>query len=200
MCFCATAPAWAKPIRVAEPMRGAETQAYTHYVEFRVAVNGTYGHSYIAYGRLNALGQPATAAYADIHPTGDLPSMVLGHFIPVDATTTPEKDTLGREIASRFQRPLTAVQYQRLGVIVAHARATGHARSILGYNCNDFVADVARGIGMQTPTTLSLPYDFIPTLKAMNEHTLRPTRAQASARPGVTAPSQTALVHTSGKL
>ena len=74
------------------------------------------------------------------------------------------------------------------------------AWSILGYNCNDFVADVARGIGMQTPTTLSLPYDFIPTLKAMNEHTLRPTRAQASARPGVTAPSQTALVHTSGKL
>src|SRR6516164_8100581 len=77
VCSCATAPAWAKPIRVAEPMRGAETQAYTHYVEFRVALNGTYGHSYIAYGRLNALGQPATAAYADIHPTGDFPSMVL---------------------------------------------------------------------------------------------------------------------------
>jgi hypothetical protein len=28
---------------------------------------------------------------------------------------------------------------------------------------------------MQTPTTLSLPYDFIPTLQAINERTLRPT-------------------------
>jgi len=63
------------------------------------------------------------------------------------------------------------------------------AWSILGYNCNDFVADVARGIGMQTPATPALPYDFIPTLKAMNEYTPRTARAQASAHPGGTAPN-----------
>ena len=34
--------------------------------------------------------------------------LVLGHFIPMDAATTPEKDTLNRMIASRFRRPLTA--------------------------------------------------------------------------------------------
>jgi hypothetical protein len=49
-----------------------------------------------------------TATYADIHPTGGILSMVLGHFIPMDAATTPEKDTLNRMIASRFRRPLTA--------------------------------------------------------------------------------------------
>ena len=41
--------------------------------------------------------------------TGGILSMVLGHFIPMDAATTPEKDTLNRMIASRFRRPLTAV-------------------------------------------------------------------------------------------
>jgi hypothetical protein len=182
VCAFATAPTRAEPIRVAEPIRAVEAEAYPYYVEFRVAVNGVYGHTYIAYGRLNALSQPATANYADIHPTGDIPSMVLGHFIPMDAATTPEKDTLGRKIVSRFRRPLTAADYHRLNAIIARTRAAGHAWSILAYNCNDFVADVARGIGMQTPTTLSLPYDFIPMLKAMNEHTPRRVRALASAR------------------
>jgi hypothetical protein len=41
---------------------------------------------------------------------------------------------------------------------------------------------VARAMGMQTPTTLSLPYDFIPRLQAINERTLRPMSALASAR------------------
>jgi hypothetical protein len=199
-CFFTTVPAWSEPIRVVGPTRAAEAEAYHYYVEFRVAVNGIYGHSYVAYGRLNALGQPITATYADIHPTGDIPSMVLGHFIPMNASTTPEDDTLSRKIASRFSRPLTAAEYHWLNAIIARTRAAHHAWSILAYNCNDFVADVARGIGMQTPTTLSLPYDFIPTLEAMNEYKPRPVRALASARPGVTPLSQTAVVHPFEKL
>jgi hypothetical protein len=182
VCPFATAPARADPIRAAESMRATEAGARPYYVEFRVAENGVYGHSYIAYGRLDARGQPATATYVDIHPTGDIPSMVLGHFIPMDAATTPEEQTLGRKIVSRFRRPLTAAEYHRLNTIIARTRAAGHAWSILAYNCNDFVADVARGIGMQTPTTLSLPYDFVPWLKAMNQHAPRPVHALASAR------------------
>ena len=106
--------------------------------------------------------------------------MVLGHFFPMAAATTPEKDTLGYKIASRFRRPLTAAEYRRLELIIVRIRAAHRSWSVLAYNCNDFVADVARGMGMQTPTTLSLPYDFIPTLQAVNEHTLRPTSSPAS--------------------
>ena len=130
-----------------------------------------YGHSYIAYGRLDSLGQPMTTSYADIHPTGDLPSMVLGHFFPMEAATIPDKDTLHYEIASRFRRPLTAAEYGRLGSIIASIRGARHSWSVLAYNCNDFVADVARGIGMQSPSTLLLPYDFIPRLQVINEFT-----------------------------
>jgi hypothetical protein len=175
---CATATA---PCR-AEPVVAGEAEPYPYYVEFRVAVNGYYGHSYIVYGRLNASGQPATTTYADIHPTGDMPSMVLGHFIPVHAATMPEKDTLGRQIASRFRHGLTAAEFHRLKLTIAHIRAAGHAWSILAYNCNDFVAEVARGIGMQAPTTLSLPYDFIPALEAINEVRPGAIHRVASAR------------------
>lgn len=82
-------------IRAAEQPKATQANELPYYVEFRVAVDGVYGHSYIAYGHLNALGQPATTTYADIHPTGSVPSMVLGHFFPMEAATTPEKETLG---------------------------------------------------------------------------------------------------------
>jgi hypothetical protein len=109
--------------------------------------------------------------------------MVLGHFIPMDVATSPKKDTLDFKIANRFRLPLTATEYDRLKSIIARIRAARHAWSVLGYNCNDFVADVARGLGMQTPTTLSLPYNFIPELQAMNEHTLRLALAPAHHHP-----------------
>jgi hypothetical protein len=183
LAVCFFTRAWADPIGAAAQTRAAEATAYPYYIEFRVALDGVYGHSYIAYGRLRGLGQPATATYADIHPTGDIPSMVLGHFFPMDAATSPEKDTLGFKIANRFRRPLTAIEYDRLKSIIARIRAARHAWSVLGYNCNDFVADVARGLGMRTPTTLLLPYNFIPELQAKNEHTLRFALAYAHHPP-----------------
>jgi hypothetical protein len=156
---------FAGPTRVASIGAGGQTQhtanEYPYYVEFRVAVDGVYGHSYIAYGRLDRLGQPASATYADIHPTGDFLGMVLGHFFSMKAATIPEKDTLGYKIASRFRRSLTAADYRRLKSVIVRIRAVG--------------------MGMQTPTTLSLPYDFIPRLQVINERTLRPTSTLASA-------------------
>jgi hypothetical protein len=80
---------------------------------------------------------------------------------------------LGYKIASRFRKPLTAVDYSKLKLVITHIRAVRHSWSVVAYNCNDFVADVARGMGMQTPATLSLPYDFIPRLQAINQRTLR---------------------------
>jgi hypothetical protein len=50
-----------------------------------------------------------TATYADIHPTGDFPSMVLGHFFSMEAATIPEKDTLGYKIASRLSSSASAL-------------------------------------------------------------------------------------------
>jgi hypothetical protein len=180
VCLFAAASAGAASIAAVAQTQPTQTEEYPDYVEFRVAIDGVYGHSYIAYGRLESVGRSATVNYADIHPTGDFPSMVLGHFFPMEAATFPEKDTLGYKLASRFRRLLTASEYRRLKLVIVHIRAAHHSWSVLGYNCNDFVADVARGMGMQTPTTLSLPYDFIPTLQAINERTLRPTASLTS--------------------
>ena len=165
--FFAAGPTRAASIGAVAQTQLNEAKEYPYYVEFRVAVDGVYGHSYIAYGRLG--------------PLGDFPSMVLGHFFSMEAATIPEKDTLGYKIASRFRQLLTAAEYRRLNLVIVHIRAVHHSWSVLAYNCNDFVAEAARGMGMQTPTTLSLPYDFIPRLQVINERTLRPTPTLASA-------------------
>jgi hypothetical protein len=79
----------------------------------------------------------------------------------MEAATVPEKGTLAYKITSSFRRPLTASEYCRLKSVTDHIRAPGHSWSVLVYNCNDFVADFVRGMGMQTSPTLSLPYDFM---------------------------------------
>ena len=94
----------------------------------------------------------------------------------------PQKDTLGHKIASRFRLPLTATAYGRLQSVIARVRAARHSWSILAYNCNDFVADVARGMGLRTPTTVSLPYAFIPMLQARNEDMIRRMSAPGLGR------------------
>jgi hypothetical protein len=122
-----------------------------------VSRSTVYSVTPIAYGRLDRLGRPANATYADIYPTGDFLGMVLGHFFSMEAATIPEKGTLGYKIASRFRQ-------RRLKSVIVRIRAVHHSLERSLYNCNDFVAEVARGMGMQTQTTLSLPYDFIPRL------------------------------------
>ena len=115
--------------------------------------------------------------------------MVLGHFFPMHAAAIPEKDTLGNGIARRFRRPITAAEYGRLNAVVARIRTARHSWSVLAYNCNDFVADVARAVGMQTPTTLTLPYDFIPALQAVNASERRQISAPPPARVAEVRPS-----------
>jgi len=125
--------------------------------------------------------------------------MVLGHFFPMHAATIPEKDTLGNKIARRFRRPITTAEYGRLNAVIAHIRAARHSWSVLAYNCNDFVADVARAVGMQTPTTLSLPYDFIPALQAINASRRRQISAPPPARVAEVRPSAEPYVDWTNK-
>ena len=77
------------------PERGTAVQVgASYYIEFRVARIGAYGHSYVAYGRLNANGQPAEHRYADLHPTGNYALIAIGHVLPVPANTKWDPEVL----------------------------------------------------------------------------------------------------------
>ena len=61
------------PVGDSEPGTGGKAIASPpgFYVGFRAARIRLYGHSYVAYGRLDARRQPVDFHYADLHPMGN---------------------------------------------------------------------------------------------------------------------------------
>src|SRR5215471_12038798 len=150
-----------------------------YYIEFRVARIGLYGHSYVAYGRLNARGQPADSHYADLHPMGNYAVMAIGHLVPVPANTQWDPDVLKLPVASSYRRNLNEAEYQKLLAAVQRARANKRPTwDAVSNNCNHFVAQLARAVGLRTPNDFQFSYSFIPALRELNE---RGSQAQASA-------------------
>jgi len=140
-----------------------------YYIEFRVARIGTYGHSYVAYGRLNAVGQPAEHRYADLHPTGNYALMALGHVLPVPANTKWDPEVLALPVSSSYRRKLTAVQYKALLATIQRLQSEQRYWNAVANNCNHYVGELARAVGLRTPGNFQVSYAFIPALRDMNE-------------------------------
>lgn len=179
--------AWAEP--QVEPRASVEQRANApapraqspYYIEFRVATIGTYGHSYVAYGRLNAQGQPASTQYADLHPRGNYAVMALGHLLPVPANTKWDPDVLKLPIAATYRRKLSAAQYQKLLAAIQKAKANANPYwNAVTNNCNHFVGELAAAIGLKTPSNFQVSYAFIPALRDLNEE---PKATQAPRTP-----------------
>jgi hypothetical protein len=154
-----TAPAAAKP--AANP--------YGYYIEFRSGQIGTYGHSYVVYGRLNARGEPVEKNYADRYPVGGYLAMAVGHVIPVPANKEWDPGVLTLPIVSSFRRKLSEAEYRKLVAAVKRARASTQYWNAIANNCNHFIAELAYAIGMQVPAGLQVSYTFIPALRDMNQ-------------------------------
>src|SRR4029078_11730911 len=136
-----------------------------YYIDFRVAQIGAYGHSYVAYGRLNARGKPADAQYAHLHPMGNYLIMAMGHVLPVPANTVWDPDVLKLPVASSYMRPLNAAQYARLHVALREAQARKQPYwNAITNNCNHFIGKLALAVGMRVPAELQAPYTFVHSL------------------------------------
>lgn len=189
-------PAPAKPAAAARP----NVRAAGYYVEFRTGQIGLYGHSYAAYGRLDARGNPASAEYADLHPMGNYGMMALGHFVPVPANMEWNPDVLKLPIAHRYRRNLTAEQYKSLTATVERLRA-GEKRywNAVTNNCNHFIGELAQSVGLKVPMQFHLSYGFVDDMKTINENNpppaapaeRRPQRKPANATASASAPAST---------
>jgi hypothetical protein len=146
--------------------------ALTHYIEFRSAVMGAYGHTYAVYGSLDANGKPSNTHYADLHPMGGYGMMAVGHIVPVPANTEWDPQVASLPVASSYRRNLTTAEYRKLLDAIQHARANKKPLwHIVFNNCNHFIAELAIAIGMHVPPDLQLSYSFIPTLSLLNGST-----------------------------
>jgi hypothetical protein len=142
----------------------AEKPAGRHYVEFRVATIGAYGHSYAVYGV-----EGGKQNYADLHPMGGYAVMALGHVLPVPANTQWDPDVLKLPIASRYRRQLGADQYRKLLAAVQAAKANKAPYwNAVTNNCNHFIGQLAQAIGLRVPGQFQVSYSFVPALKELN--------------------------------
>jgi len=151
------------------PGSNAARGAAGYFVEFRAADIGVYGHSYIAYGRLNRSGQPVGVHYADFHPQGGFSGLALGHVLPVAGSFEPEQETFGLPLSAVYRRSLTGSQYAHLLAAIEAAKETHHLWSAEFYNCIHFIVDMAHAVDLKAPPVMLLSAPTVKLIRAMNE-------------------------------
>lgn len=164
------APTSAKGRKVKQQASAPARSGFPYYVEFRSRYAMSYGHTFMAYGRLTPDGKIATQAIIGLHPKGDDATWwTIGHLVWVPSEVGPSDGDLEDEyISARYRIDLTPQQYQN---VVAFAKDLG-AKSPMWhavlYNCSAFVAKIANHMGLKAPPSLDLPADFINGMRQMN--------------------------------
>ncbi|MGO4571532.1 hypothetical protein [Microvirga sp. 2TAF3] len=142
-----------------------------YFIEFRSRYALSYGHTFAMFGRLDGRGQIASREVAGLHPAGDSPvPWMIGHFIPVASETGPSDGDLDEKyVSARYRVVLGAAEYERVTSYIKKLQANSPLWNAVAYNCNAFVADIARYMGLETPSsTLLYPADFINKLRDLN--------------------------------
>jgi hypothetical protein len=161
-----------KPVDVhpgAKPSPAAGNPAKPYFIEFRARSAYNYGHTFLVHGRV---GQKITARdVVGLHPATESPvPWMIGHFIPVISETgASDGDYEDVYVIARYRVLLSEAEYR---TILAHMRKMQRSSPIwhaVLYNCNAFVGDVAKFMGLKAPfNTMQMPKEFINDLKAMN--------------------------------
>jgi hypothetical protein len=144
-------------------------QTKPYFVEFRARAAQSYGHTFAVYGRV---GQKITAdRVVGLHPFTESPiPWMAGHLILVPSETgASDGDTEDQYIIARYRILLTEQEYRRLVTHMKQMQASSPVWHAVLYNCNAFVADIAKYMGLKTPfSTLQMPKNFITELRELN--------------------------------
>jgi hypothetical protein len=144
-------------------------QAKPYFVEFRARAAQSYGHTFAVYGRV---GQKITASQVvGLHPASESPlPWMVGHLILVPSETgASDGDIEDQYIIARYRILLTEQDYRRVVGHMKQMQASSPVWHAVLYNCNAFVGDIARYMGLKTPSsTLLMPKEFITQLRELN--------------------------------
>jgi hypothetical protein len=140
-----------------------------YYVEFRSRFAWDYGHTYIVHGRVGEA--PTKASVAGLSPVGDdATAWVIGHYVPVPAETGwTDGDLEDKYVTARYRVLMNKDQYDRVMGFVRDLQSRSHTWSAELYNCNAFVGDIAKFMGLSVPSSsLIYPKVFINNLRKIN--------------------------------
>src|ERR1700757_214158 len=140
-----------------------------YYFEFRSRQAWDYGHTFVVFGRVGEA--PSKNNVAGLSPKGDDPQMwVMGHYVPVPSDTGwTDGDLEDKYITARYRVLVSKEQYARTVAYIRQLQAKSTTWSVEMYNCNAFVADIAKFMGLKAPSsTWIYPKVFVSNMRKIN--------------------------------
>ena len=123
------------------------------------------------HGRLNAQGKIASRTVSGLHPATESPiPWMVGHVVLVPSDTgASDGDLEDQYVTARFRVVLTEAENAKLMAYIRGLKAKSPVWHAVLYNCNAFVGDIARFMGLETPaSTMLMPEEYISGLRNMN--------------------------------
>ena len=151
------------------PAEAASNKPY--YIEFRSRSAQSYGHTFSIHGRLGGNGQILTKTVSGLHPATESPvPWMIGHFIVVPSETgASDGDKEDQYVTARFRVHLSADEYKRVVGYIKSLEAKSPVWHAVLYNCNAYVGDIAKFMGMEVPSsTMLMPANYINELRQLN--------------------------------
>lgn len=140
-----------------------------YYIEFRSRAALSYGHSFTVIGRVGS--KITTNNVVGLHPfTESSVPWLIGHLIAVPSETGfSDGDIEDAYITARYRVFLTAAEHKKLMADVQKLKANSPLWHAAVYNCNAFVGDIAKSLGLKAPTNFwQYPKEYITELKQLN--------------------------------
>ncbi len=172
-CVILAVLAW-HPVRAAGRLAsdhpaGENLREGAHYfVDFHARGRPSFpGHVFIVYGELNARGGIVDAKVVGFTPDADRYS--TAYFLPIPGLIGRRRADLTEPSTEIYRRHLSAAEFQRLTAKIREVRAARPSWHLIFSNCNDFVGEIAKSIGLVRPPSLLLPSVYVSLLRILNE-------------------------------
>ena len=144
--------------------------AKSFYLEFRARNEvGGFGHSYIALGTVDAGGHGHQTVVVGFMPKSADDDYWSKFGLPVSGIVGATRSDLLRRADARFRIAINEPMYLRLVSKVRALSRTWTQYELVIHNCNAFVNEIARSVGLRTPLlTAQYPVGYISELHALN--------------------------------
>ena len=133
--------------------------AHPYYMEMRLRQTPMLpvGHVYIAYGRLGPDGQPIDEKLIMLSPLGGYAGAAIAAAAPMPGVLVPYGDDCKLNPIAAYRVSLSAVDFEKLLLRIQQAKAKVPAYHLFQYNCNHFLSDVAKSVGILPPENIYKP-------------------------------------------
>jgi len=132
---------------------------HPYYMEMRLRHTPPLpiGHVYIAYGRIDAAGEPVDEKLVMLSPIGGYAGAAVASAIPMPGLLTPHPDDCLIKPIAAYRVSLSASQYEQLLLEIGRQKQKKPTYSLFAYNCNMFMSDVAKSVGIMPPKNIYNP-------------------------------------------